>query len=147
VERGLSSTPAKGTAVARPAWGNFIITGSAYHVNHNGCNQNELAFQHPFPQFNDLEGYHNAGLSPVEVHMMDYASKISGDVNSVTQADLDLLRQDGLSDQQITDIALVTVARNFTSRFFGALGATSDLELQQQEPELWEYLKDWQKEY
>jgi uncharacterized peroxidase-related enzyme len=60
-----------------------------------------------------LEDYHNAGLSPVEVHMMDYASKISRDTSSITRADLDLLLQDGLSEQQITDVALAVVARNF----------------------------------
>ena len=92
-----------------------------------------------------LEDYHNAGLTPLEVHMMDYASKISGEGSSDTQASFDQLRQDGLDDQQITDIALAAVARNFISRFFQAVGAESDLELQQQEPELWNYLKDWQK--
>jgi uncharacterized peroxidase-related enzyme len=89
--------------------------------------------------------YHNAGLSPVEVHMMDYAWKISTDTHTITQADLDLLVQDGLSEQQITDVALVVVARNFMSRFFEALGVVPDPELQQQEPELTAYLKDWQK--
>ena len=92
-----------------------------------------------------LQDYHQAGLSPAEVHLMDYASKISTDSGSITPADLDLLRQDGLDDQQITDVALAAVARNFISRFFDALGAGPDLELQQQEPELWDYLKDWQK--
>jgi len=92
-----------------------------------------------------LEDYHQAGLSPAEVHLMDYASKISIDSGSITPADLDQLRQDGLDDQQITDVALAAVARNFISRFFDALGAGPDLELQQQEPELWDYIKDWQK--
>jgi uncharacterized peroxidase-related enzyme len=92
-----------------------------------------------------LEDYHDAGLSPVEVHMMDYATKISTDTSLITPADLDLLHQDGLSDQQITDVVLAAVARNFISRFFEALGAAPDPELQQQEPELWNYLKDWQK--
>ena len=92
-----------------------------------------------------LEDYHQAGLSPVEVHMMDYASKISGEPGGVAPADLDRLRQDGLSPQQITDVALTAVARNFISRFFDSLGVPPDLELQQQEPELWAYLKDWQK--
>ncbi len=92
-----------------------------------------------------LEDYHSAGLSPAEVHMMDYASKISTDASSISAADVGLLHQDGLTDQQITDIALAAVARNFISRFFEALGASPDPELQQQEPELWGYLKDWGK--
>jgi uncharacterized peroxidase-related enzyme len=91
-----------------------------------------------------LEDPHTAGLTPVEVHMMAYAAKISSDTSTITRADLDLLRQDGLSDQQITDVALAAVARNFMSRFFNALGAGPDPELQLQEPELWDYLKDWQ---
>jgi uncharacterized peroxidase-related enzyme len=92
-----------------------------------------------------LEDYHDAGLTSAEVHMMDYASKISSDSYSITEADIEPLRQDGLSDQQITDVALVATARNFMSRFFDALGAKADPELQQQEPELWGYLKDWKK--
>ena len=92
-----------------------------------------------------LEDYHQADLSPADVHMMDYASKISTDSGSITSADVDLLRADGLNDQQITDIALAAVARNFLSRFFDALGARADVELQAQEPELWEYVKNRQK--
>jgi alkylhydroperoxidase family enzyme len=92
-----------------------------------------------------LEDNHQAGLTPLEEHMMDYAAKTCSNPPTVTQADVDRLRADGLDDQQITDIALAAVARNFISRFFEALGASSDSELQQQEPELWDYLKDWGK--
>lgn len=94
-----------------------------------------------------LEDYHNAGLSPKEVHMMDYASKISTESKSVIQADIDILRRDGLNEQQITDVALAAVLRNFLSRFFDSLGVDPDPELIEKEPELWSYLKDWHKEY
>jgi alkylhydroperoxidase family enzyme len=90
-----------------------------------------------------LKDYHHAGLSPLEVHTMDYATKISLDSGSITHAEIDFLRQDGLNDQQITDVTLAAVARNFISRFFDALGAGPDRERQEQEPELWEYLKNW----
>jgi alkylhydroperoxidase family enzyme len=92
-----------------------------------------------------LEDYHSAGLNPEEVHMMDFASKISRDSGSISQADIAILRQDGLNEQQITDVALAAVARNFISRFFDALGAGPDPELQEKEPELWGYLKNWRK--
>ncbi|HTX90789.1 MAG TPA: peroxidase-related enzyme [Anaerolineales bacterium] len=92
-----------------------------------------------------LEDYHDAGLDPAEVHMMDYAAKISGDANSITREDIDLLRRDGLDDQQITDVALAAVVRNFMSRFFDALGAGPDPELQLLESELWTYIKDRKK--
>ncbi len=89
-----------------------------------------------------LQDPHNAGLSPQEVHLMDYAAKISGDSKSITAADTEVLRQDGLTEQQITDVALAVVLRNFLSRFFDALGADPDPELIAKEPELWGYLKD-----
>ena len=90
-----------------------------------------------------LKDYHNAGLTPEEVHLMDYATKISRNPNSILQIDVDALSKDGLNDQQITDVALAAVLRNFISRFFSALGTDPDPELIEKEPELWAYLKDW----
>ncbi len=89
-----------------------------------------------------LQDHHTAGLSPQEVHMMNYAAKISRDSHLISAADVDALRRDGLTEQQITDVALAAVARNFLSRLFDALGADPDPELQAQEPELWGYIKD-----
>lgn len=93
-----------------------------------------------------LKDYHAAGLTPSEIHMMDYADKLSRDINSVTRADVDLLRQDGLTDQQVTDVALAVSVRNFISRYFAAIGAEPDPELIAREPELWDFLKDWETE-
>ena len=89
-----------------------------------------------------LDDYHQAGLTSAEVAMMDYATKISTDASSITQADIDALRREGLTDLQITDVALAVVARNFISRFFNAIGADPDLELIAQQPEMWAFLKD-----
>ena len=93
-----------------------------------------------------LKNPHAAGLSPEEVHLMDYATRISGDSKSISQADTDLLKQDGLTDQQITDVALAAVLRNFLSRFFDALGADPDPEIIAREPELWGYLQGLKQE-
>jgi uncharacterized peroxidase-related enzyme len=93
-----------------------------------------------------LKDPHAAGLSPEEVHLMDYAARISGDSKSITQADTDLLKQDGLTDQQITDVVLAAVLRNFLSRFFDALGADPDPEIIAREPELWGYLQGLKQE-
>lgn len=60
-----------------------------------------------------LEDFHHADLSPIEIHMMDYATKISTDTSKITSSDFDQLHQDGLNDQQITDVAMAAVARNF----------------------------------
>jgi hypothetical protein len=59
---------------------------------------------------------------------------------------LDILRQDGLNEQQITDVALAAVLRNFLCRFFDSPGVDPDPELIEKEPELWSYLKDWHKD-
>ena len=55
VERGLSSTPVRGAAVARPAWGNFIITGTDWRVNHLDFlgiqgGYAPLDYPHPWPR-------------------------------------------------------------------------------------------------
>jgi uncharacterized peroxidase-related enzyme len=92
-----------------------------------------------------LEDHHHADLSPVEVDMMDYAAKMSRDPDAITSADVERLRQDGLTDPQIGDVALAAAARNFISRYFDALGAPPDPELQKKEPELWGYLQNWDK--
>lgn len=90
-----------------------------------------------------LEDYHKAGLTPEEVHLMDYATKISTDSNINTEVDVERLGLDGLNEQQITDVALAVVLRNFISRFFSAIGADPDPELIEKEPELWGYLQNW----
>ncbi len=92
-----------------------------------------------------LEDYHTAGLRPEEVHMMDYADKISRAPASIGPADVETLHADGLTDRQITDIALAAVARNFISRFFDALGADPEPELIAKVPELWAFLKEREK--
>ncbi len=88
-----------------------------------------------------LKDYHAAGLTPKEVHMMDYSDRISRDAATIGKKETEPLRRDGLNDKQITDIALTAVMRNFMSRFFHALGAEPDPELIKRQPEIWEYLR------
>ncbi len=54
--------------------------------------------------------------------------------------DIQCLREDGLTDAEITDVALVAAERNFFSRYFDALGTEPDLQLKGQVPRLWEYI-------
>jgi alkylhydroperoxidase family enzyme len=84
-----------------------------------------------------LKDFHQAGLEQDEVDMMDLAYKMSTNDHSVTQADIERLRQDGFSDEEITDIALAGSVRNFLARFFDAMSAKPDPELIKQEPALW----------
>ena len=56
--------------------------------------------------------------------------------------DIQALREDGLTEAEITDVALVAAERNFYSRYFDALGTEPDLQLKNQVPRLWEYVME-----
>jgi uncharacterized peroxidase-related enzyme len=73
-----------------------------------------------------LTDFHDAGLEPAEVGMMDYAQKIARSANEITQTDVDALRALGLDDVEILDVALTATMRCFASKTFSALGAGSD---------------------
>ena len=72
-----------------------------------------------------LADFHDAGLTPVDVAIMEYARKIARSANEITQADVDALRALGLEDVEILDVAPATM-RCFASKTFDALGAEAD---------------------
>jgi len=51
---------------------------------------------------------HKADLSPRERHMIDFALKMTNDSGSVTDADLDAMRDHGFTDDEIWDIGAIT---------------------------------------
>jgi len=85
--------------------------------------------------------HRNAGLDEVDVAVMDLAEKVADDATSVTQADIDRLRELGLSDPEILDIVLAAAARCFFSKVLDGVGALPDAEYEDKlEPELREAL-------
>lgn len=84
--------------------------------------------------------HRSAGLEPVDVAVMDLADKVAGDANSVSQADIDRLRNLGLSDADIVDVVTAAAARCFFSKAVEALGAEPDSAFAELEPELREAL-------
>ena len=70
--------------------------------------------------------HRSAGLDPAEVAVMDLADKVVADATSVTQEDIDTLREAGLSDPEIFDVALAAAARCFMSKVIDAVGALPD---------------------
>ncbi len=66
--------------------------------------------------------YHDAGLPPADVAMLDYASKIALDPESLSETDIEDLRKLGFSDVNILDIALNACYRVFVTRMAAALG-------------------------
>ena len=81
-----------------------------------------------------------AGLDPVDVAVMDLAEKVAGDANSVTQEDVDRLREVGLSNQEILDVVLTASLRSFFTKTLDALGVEPDASYRQLDPQLQEAL-------
>jgi uncharacterized peroxidase-related enzyme len=73
-----------------------------------------------------LIDFHDAGLEPAEIAMMEFAQRIARSANEVAQADVDALRALGLEDVEILDIVLTATMRSFASKTFNALGAEPD---------------------
>jgi uncharacterized peroxidase-related enzyme len=81
-----------------------------------------------------------AGLDAVDVAVMDLAEKVAADATSVTQEDIDRLRDMGLSERDIFDVVLAASIRAFFTKTLDALGVEPDASYQALEPELQEAL-------
>jgi alkylhydroperoxidase family enzyme len=61
--------------------------------------------------------------------MMAFAEKLSRNSSSMTDADTQVLRNEGFSDEEIVQIVLAAAARNYLSRTLQALGSDVDDEV------------------
>lgn len=73
-----------------------------------------------------VEGGDAAGLSPLEKAVVEFAEHVTRDASSVTQADVDRLKDLGLTDEAVLDVVLAVAARNFFARVTDAVGAEPD---------------------
>jgi len=80
--------------------------------------------------------HRNAGLDEVDVAVMDLAEKVADDATEVTEADIEGLRDLGLSDTEIFDVVAAAAARCFFSKTLDALGVQADPALAELDPEL-----------
>ncbi|MCK8779993.1 alkylhydroperoxidase [Rhizobium sp. NTR19] len=81
-----------------------------------------------------MKDYKTAGLSEQQVEMLAYAKQISRDASQITRDHIQRLRDVGLSDVNIADVALAASYRNFMSRYFDAVGATVEPEFLDEDP-------------
>ena len=72
-----------------------------------------------------------ADLDPAEHAIIDFAAKIAADPTCATQADIDALRQHGLSDREIFHIVLAVTIRLFFAGTLAAAGAQPDPQLEE----------------
>ena len=77
-----------------------------------------------------------AGLDQVDVAVMDLAEQVADDATSVSEADLQRLRDRGLSQEEIMDVVLAAAARCFFSKTLDALGVQPDSGYRDLEPGL-----------
>ncbi len=70
--------------------------------------------------------FHEAGLEPVDVAIMEVAQKVALRAHEITEEDVDRLRGLGLSDTEIFDVVLVAAARAFFSKSLDAMAAEPD---------------------
>jgi uncharacterized peroxidase-related enzyme len=77
-----------------------------------------------------------AGLDEVDVAVMDLAEQVADDATSVTEADLQRLRDRGLSQEEVMDVILAAAARCFFSKTLDALGVQPDPGYRDLEPGL-----------
>ena len=77
-----------------------------------------------------------AGLDARDVAVMDFAEKVAADASAITRGDVDRLREVGLTDGEIVEVAAAAAARSFFTKMVDALGAEPDAALTQLEPEL-----------
>jgi alkylhydroperoxidase family enzyme len=79
-----------------------------------------------------------ASLDAVDLAVMDFAERVVVDATSITEGDLQRLRDLGLSDAEIMDVVLAAAMRCFFSKTLDALCVQADARFQELEPELQE---------
>ena len=81
-----------------------------------------------------------AGLDEVDVAVMDLAERVVDDAGSITDEDLQRLRDLGLSEIEIMDVVLAAAARCFFAKTLDALDVRADASYAKLDPEIREAL-------
>ena len=81
-----------------------------------------------------------AGLDEVDLAVMDLAERIVDDATTIGDADLQRLRDLGLSDPEIMDVILTAAVRCFWTKTLDALGVQADASYRELDSELREVL-------
>ena len=82
----------------------------------------------------------SAGLAVVDLAVMDLAERVVDDAASIDDAELQRIRDLGLTDAEIMDVVLAASARCFFSKTLDALGVRPDAAYADIDPELREVL-------
>lgn len=80
--------------------------------------------------------FRSAGLPAQDVAILEFAEKLTDHAYKITPRDIQRLRDVGLSDEEIIDVAAAAAQRNFFSKLIDALGAQPDEAYRQMDPDL-----------
>ena len=81
-----------------------------------------------------------AGLDEIDLAVMDLAERVVDDATSIGDADLQPLRELGLSETDIMDVVLAAAARCFFSKTLDGVGVRPDASYSELDPRLREAL-------
>jgi alkylhydroperoxidase family enzyme len=81
-----------------------------------------------------------AGLSEVDVAVMDFAEKVVDDASAITEDDRQVLRRLGLTDTDILDVTLAAALRCFFSKTLDGVGVLADASYGELDPALLDVL-------
>ncbi|MGH3126461.1 MAG: carboxymuconolactone decarboxylase family protein [Gaiellaceae bacterium] len=81
-----------------------------------------------------------AGLDEIDLAVMGLAERVVDDATAIGDAELQPLRDLGLTDAEIMDVVLAAAARSFYSKTLDALGVQPDASYRELDPELREVL-------
>lgn len=70
-----------------------------------------------------------ASLDATDHAVIDFATKVASDAAAVTQADVQRLRDNGLTDADIADVVFAAAARAFFTKALDGLGVQADRQL------------------
>jgi uncharacterized peroxidase-related enzyme len=84
--------------------------------------------------------HRTAGLDEIDIAVMDLAERVVDDASSIGDAELQPLRELGLSETDIMDVVLAAAARCFFSKTLDALDVRADASYGELEPGLQEAL-------
>ncbi len=79
-------------------------------------------------------------LSEADRETVAFAAKVADDATSVTEGDIERLREAGLTDRDIFDLVLAVAARSFFTKVLDATGTLADSVYNEMEPALREAL-------
>jgi alkylhydroperoxidase family enzyme len=88
------------------------------------------------PVIDIVHDHRAAGLDEVDVAVMDLAERVVDDATAIGEADLNQLRELGLTQTEIMDVVLAASARCFFSKTLDSLDVRADARYSELNPEL-----------